>query len=51
MADGMVTQAEEVKLREFRDQLALADDGADHKATSHLEKASKDPLLDWPPWP
>ena len=30
MADGIVTQTKEAKLREFRDRLALADDGADH---------------------
>ena len=28
MADGILTQAEESKLREFRDRLALPDSGA-----------------------
>ena len=39
MADGILTQAEETNLREFRDRLALADSGADQKAVSQLEKA------------
>ena len=31
MADGILTQAEEVKLREFRDRLALDSAGAGHR--------------------
>ena len=37
MADGIVSQSEEARLREFRDRLALADAGADRKATAQLE--------------
>ena len=44
MADGTITQAEETRLREFRDQLALADSGADEQATAQLDKASRDRL-------
>ena len=42
MADGIMTQAEESRLREFRDRLALEDSGADRKATEELEKAAID---------
>jgi len=42
MADGIMTQAEESRLREFRDRLALEDSGADRKATEELEKAATD---------
>ncbi len=46
MADGMITQAEEAKLREFRDRLALADsDAADPKAAAQLSRASTDRLM------
>ena len=44
MADGIMTQAEETRLREFRDRLALADSGADRKAAEQLERASTDRL-------
>ena len=44
MADGIITQAEEAKLREFRDRLTLADSGADEQATALLDKASRDRL-------
>ena len=44
MADGIITQAEETKLREFRDRLALADSDADRQATAQLDKASRDRL-------
>ena len=44
MADGIMIQAEETSLREFRDRLALAEAGADQQATAQLEKASKDRL-------
>ena len=42
MADGIITQAEEARLREFRDRLALADSGADEQAAAQLDKASRD---------
>ena len=45
MADGIMSQAEEAKLREFRDKLALADTGADRKSAGQLEKTSKDRLM------
>ena len=44
MADGIMTQTEETRLREFRDRLALADSGADRKASQQLERASTDRL-------
>ena len=44
MADGIITQAEETKLREFRDRLALADSGADQKAAAQLGRASTERL-------
>ena len=44
MADGIITQAEEARLREFRDRLALADSGADPEATAQLSRASRDRL-------
>ena len=44
MADGITTQTEETRLREFRDRLALADSGADRKASQQLERASTDRL-------
>ena len=44
MADGIITQAEEARLREFRDRLALAHSGADPKATAQLSRASRDRL-------
>ena len=36
MADGIVTQSEESRLREFRDRLALDAGAADPKAISHV---------------
>ena len=44
MADGIVSQAEETRLREFRDKLALDDGTADRQATTLLERASTDRL-------
>ena len=44
MADSILTQEEESRLREFRDRLALADSGADPKATDELERAAADRL-------
>ena len=44
MADGILTQAEEIKLREFRDRLTLDSTNADPKATAQLDKASRDRL-------
>ena len=37
MADGIITQDEEARLREFRDQLALHSDTADSGAMAHLD--------------
>ncbi len=45
MADGIITQAEEAKLREFRGRLTLADSAADKKATAQLNRASRDRLM------
>ena len=45
MADGILTQTEEAKLREFRDRLALADSGADRKATEQLDRTATDRLM------
>ena len=45
MADGIITQDEEARLREFRDQLALCSDTADPDAMKHLGKASRDRLM------
>ena len=44
MADGIVSQAEESRLREFRDRLALDSSTADQKAASQLECASTERL-------
>ena len=44
MADGIVSQNEEARLREFRDRLALDDGAADQKAAAQLERASTDRL-------
>ena len=44
MADGILTQAEEALLREFRDRLALANASANRKAIAALAKASRDRL-------
>ena len=44
MADGIVSQPEEARLREFRDRLALDATTADQKATTLLERASTDRL-------
>ena len=38
MADGILSQAKEARLREFRDRLALDDGAADQKATTQLER-------------
>ena len=45
MADGIITQDEEARLREFRDQLALGSDTADPDAMKHLGKAPRDRLM------
>ena len=45
MADGILTQAEEAKLREFRDQLTLDSNNADPRATAQLNRASRDRLM------
>ena len=45
MADGIITQDEEARLREFRDQLALGDDTADPDVIGQLDRASKDRLM------
>ena len=45
MADGIRTQAEESKLREFRDRLALDSAAADPKAAAQLSRAAKDRLM------
>ena len=44
MADGIVSQAEEARLREFRDRLALDPSAADTSAATQLERASTDRL-------
>ena len=45
MADGILTQGEETKLREFRDRLMLADSGADQKAAEELGRAAAERLV------
>ena len=45
MADGIITQDKEARLREFRDQLALGSDTADPDAMRHLGRASRDRLM------
>ena len=45
MADGIITQDEEARLREFRDQLALGSDTADPDAMGKLDRASRDRLM------
>ena len=45
MADGIMTQAEESKLREFRDRLALDSSSADPDSAAQLERASADRLM------
>ena len=45
MADGIITQDEEARLREFRDQLALGSDTADPGAMGQLDRASQDRLM------
>ena len=45
MADGILTQAEESKLREFRDRLALDSAAADPKAAAQLSRAATDRLM------
>ena len=45
MADGIITQDEEARLRGFRDQLALGSDTADPDAMGKLDRASQDRLM------
>ena len=45
MADGIITQDEETRLREYRNQLALGTGTADPDAMRHLGKASRDRLM------
>ena len=45
MADGIITQEEEARLREFRDQLALGSDTADSGAMAQLDRASQERLM------
>ena len=45
MADGIISQNEETRLREFRDQLALDTGAADPQAESQLTRASTDRLM------
>ena len=45
MADGIITQDEEARLREFRDQLALGSDIADSGAMAQLDRASQERLM------
>ena len=45
MADGILTQAEETLLREFRDRLAMDSADIDRKAIEQLERASTDRLM------
>ena len=45
MADGILTQAEETLLREFRDPLTMDSAGIDRKAAEQLERASTDRLM------
>ena len=44
MADGIMIQAEESRLSQFFDRLALADFGTDPDAEAQLERESTDPL-------
>ena len=44
IADGIVTQAEEARFREFRDRLALDYTTADQQASEQLERASTERL-------
>ena len=45
MADGIITQDEETRLREFRDQLTLGSDTADSGAMARVDRASQDRLI------
>ena len=45
MSDGILTQQEENGLRDFRDHLALLDNGADADAIWDLEKAAGERLM------
>ena len=45
MADGIIAQDEEARLREFRDQLALGSDTADSGAMAQLDRASQERLM------
>ena len=45
MADGIITQDEETRLRESRDQLTLGSDTADSEAMAQLDRASQDRLI------
>ncbi len=42
MADGILTQAEETKVREFRDRLALSSVVAHPEATAQLRRAASE---------
>ena len=45
MADGIITQDEEARLRDFRGQLALGSNAADPGAMAQLDRASRDRLM------
>ena len=45
MAHGIITQDEETRLRESRDQLTLGSDTADSEAMAQLDRASQDRLI------
>ncbi len=45
MADGIITQAEESRLREFRDRLAMNTGAADPQVAASMERASKDRFM------
>ena len=45
MADGIISQHEEIRLRLFKDQLALHPNNADTKAAAQLNQATTDRLI------
>ena len=45
MADGIISQSEEARLREFQDRLALDAGTADQGAATQLERAARDRLM------
>ena len=47
MADGIITQEEEARLREFRDQLALGSDTADPGAMGNLNHSQGGMCICW----